>query len=216
MKYEVIKKFDEHCSPKKNETYERYVFRSRIQSQGESFDSILTDLKLKAKTCNFGVLAESMIRDQTVFESDDKKIRERLLRETELTLESAIKICHASELAQLHSRTFTGKEGTTCADSPVVGAVTHKMKRQSQKAVPKTGTDSFCCKRCGSKHQPKQCPVYGKQCAKCKGMNHFAKQCFSKNKTKQSSFVHVVDETELSDTFFVGMINGDRKYSPKT
>lgn len=33
---EVIKKFDEHCSPKKNETYERYVFRSCAQSQGES------------------------------------------------------------------------------------------------------------------------------------------------------------------------------------
>ncbi|KAK7886282.1 hypothetical protein WMY93_025903 [Mugilogobius chulae] len=28
---EVIKKFDEHCVAKKNETYERYVFRSRLQ-----------------------------------------------------------------------------------------------------------------------------------------------------------------------------------------
>lgn len=205
---EVIKKFDEHCSPKKNETYERYVFRTRIQSQGENFDSFLTDLKLKAKTCNFGVLAESMIRDQIVFGIDDKKVRERLLRETELTFEGAVKICHASEIALLHSRTFTDK-GSTGADCPVVGAVTHKMKRQSQKAVPKTCTDSFCCKRCGSRHLPKQCPAYGKQCAKCKGMNHFAKQCFSKNKTKQSTFVHVVDDTELSDTFFVGMINGD-------
>ncbi len=46
---EVMKKFDEHCSPKKNETYERYVFRSRTQSQGDSFDSFLTDLKLKSK-----------------------------------------------------------------------------------------------------------------------------------------------------------------------
>lgn len=168
----------------------------------------MTDLKLKAKTCNFGVLAESMIRDQIVFGIDDKKVRERLLRETELTFEGAVKICHASEIALLHSRTFTDK-GSTGADCPVVGAVTHKMKRQSQKAVPKTCTDSFCCKRCGSRHLPKQCPAYGKQCAKCKGMNHFAKQCFSKNKTKQSTFVHVVDDTELSDTFFVGMINGD-------
>lgn len=27
---EVMKKFDEHCLSKKNETYERYVFRSRL------------------------------------------------------------------------------------------------------------------------------------------------------------------------------------------
>lgn len=102
-----MKKFDEHCSPKKNYTYERYAFRSRVQSKGESFDSFLTDLKLKAKTCNFGTLNESVIRDQTVFEIHDKKIRERLLRETELTLYGAVKICHASELALLHSRTFS-------------------------------------------------------------------------------------------------------------
>lgn len=158
--YEVMKKFDEHCSPKKNETYERYVFRSRTQSQGESFDSFLTDLKLKSKTCNFGILTESMIRDQIVFGIYDKKIRERLLRETELTLDGAVKICHASELALLHSRTFSDKEDTTVADSPVVGTVTHKMKRQSQKATPRASTDTFSCKRCGSKHRPKQCSAF--------------------------------------------------------
>lgn len=57
----VVAKFDEHCSPKKNETFERYVFRSRIQQPTESFDTFLTDLKLKARTCNFGQLQESMI-----------------------------------------------------------------------------------------------------------------------------------------------------------
>ncbi len=78
-----------------------------------------------------------MIRGQIVFGIYDKKIRERLLRETELTLDGAVKICHASELALLHSRTFSDKEDDTVADSPVVGAVTHKMKRPSQKAYSK-------------------------------------------------------------------------------
>ncbi len=86
---EVMKKFDEHCSPKKNETYERYVFCSCTQSKGERFDSFLTDLKLKSKTCNFRILTVSMIRDQIIFGIYDKKIRERLLRETELTLDGA-------------------------------------------------------------------------------------------------------------------------------
>ena len=56
----VVTKFDEHCSPKKNETY---VCRSRIQIPAESFDAFVSDLKLKARTCNFGVLRDSMIQD---------------------------------------------------------------------------------------------------------------------------------------------------------
>ena len=76
----VLSKFDTHCSPKKNETYERYVFRSRIQRQHEPFDSFLTDLRLKAQSCNFVMLKDSMIRDQLVYGVEDKKVRERLLR----------------------------------------------------------------------------------------------------------------------------------------
>lgn len=48
-----------------------------------------------------------MLRDQIVFGVVDRKVRERLLREMELTLEGAIKICQASELSQMHVRTFS-------------------------------------------------------------------------------------------------------------
>ncbi|XP_072770488.1 uncharacterized protein [Nerophis lumbriciformis] len=118
----VIEKFDAHCSPKKNETYERYVFRSRVQAHGESFDSFVTDLRLKAQTCNFATLKDSMIRDQIVCGIEDKKVRERLLRETELSLENAIQICHAAELSQMHVKTF-GEMASTAAIS--VGDVDH-------------------------------------------------------------------------------------------
>ncbi|XP_042078199.1 uncharacterized protein LOC121814780 [Haplochromis burtoni] len=120
---EVVRKFDEHCSPKKNETFERYVFRSRIQQPSESFDTFLTDLKLKARTCNFGQLQESMIRDQIVFGIKDIKIRERLLREADLTLASAVKVCHASELAIQHAKTFSGSPRETDTESTAVAAV---------------------------------------------------------------------------------------------
>ena len=121
----VLEQFDAHCSPKKNETYERYVFRSRMQQQRETFDSFLTDLKLKAQTCNFDNLRDSMIRDQIVFGVEDKKLRERLLRETELTLDGAIKICHASELSQMHVKTFseTASYGTAIVSDNSVCAI---------------------------------------------------------------------------------------------
>lgn len=103
----VLAKFEAHCTPKKNETYERYMFRSRVQLHNEPFDSFLTALRLKAQFCGFGTLKDSLVRDQIVFGVEDKKLRERLLRETDLSLEAAIKICHANELSQKHIKTFT-------------------------------------------------------------------------------------------------------------
>lgn len=95
-------------------------------------------------------------------------MRERLLRETELTLAEAVRICHASELAQQHAKTFSDNTKTSGGDSSSVAAVTGKMKQQKQ-------NEMFNCKRCGKRHQPKQCPTYGKACAKCGGQKHFAK-----------------------------------------
>lgn len=69
----VLAKFDAHCTPKKKETYERYMFRSRMQLQDEPFDSFVTALRLKAQSCNFGTLKDSMVRDQIVFGVEDTK-----------------------------------------------------------------------------------------------------------------------------------------------
>lgn len=64
------------------------------------------------------------------------------------------------------------------------------------------------CRRCGSQHKPRQCPAFGKQCSSCQGKNHFAKQCFSKRKEgKKGKTVNLVEEPDLSDTFFVGIVN---------
>ena len=63
----VLEQFDAYCSPKKNEVYKRHVFRCRIQQQDESFDSYVTELRLKVKSCNYGDMQSSMLRDQIVF-----------------------------------------------------------------------------------------------------------------------------------------------------
>lgn len=203
----VVQKFDEHCSQKKNETFERYVFRSRIQQLAKSFDAFVTDLKLKAKTCNFGMLQDSMVRDQVVFGIKDKRVRERLLRETELTLAGAVKICHASELALQHAKTFSETAQDANKDGAAVAKVSTRTQRQREAHVKRhKETAAFDCKRCGSRHASKQCPACGKVCSKCKGLNHFAKQCFSKGKKSQSERIRLVEETALSDTFFVGMV----------
>ena len=218
----VLNKFDAHCSPKKNETYERYVFRSRTQRQQEPFDSFLTDLRLKAQSCNFATLKDSMIRDQIVFGVEDNKVRERLLRETELTLAGAIKICQASELSHKHVKTF--KEMSAVASAQVsdsaaaVGAVSYQRRRHTQtRPAQRSEEVMISCRRCGSQHKPRQCPAFGKQCSSCQGKNHFAKQCFSKRKEgKKGKTVNLVEEPDLSDTFFVGIVNCESEQENNT
>lgn len=84
----IIEKFQAYCSPKKNTTYERYIFNSCTQN-GRTIDAIVTDLRSKAKTCEFGDLQDSLIRDRIVCGIDDNNTRERLLRNNALTLEKS-------------------------------------------------------------------------------------------------------------------------------
>ena len=65
--------------PRKNVTVERHMFFSRNQGEGESFDTFITDLKLKAKTCEFENLTESLIKDRIVAGVNNEYLRARLL-----------------------------------------------------------------------------------------------------------------------------------------
>lgn len=199
----VVEKFDVHCSPQKNTVYERYVFRSRMQQPEETFDCFVTDLKLKAQSCDFGELRDSMVRDQIVYGIHDKRTRERLLRDSKLTLDEAERLCHASELALQHAKTFNETSVTAVHDGAKIAVVEKKMRKNMPQKSSKEDK-VYSCKRCGGRHEPRQCPAYGKRCLKCNGKNHFAKQCLSKAKPKS---VHVVEETDLSETFFVGMVS---------
>ena len=105
----VIGKFDAYCNPKKNETYEHYVFNSRMQLDGEAIEQFVTDLKLKAQTCQFDTLRDSMIRDRIVLGVWSQRVRERLLREDDLDLGKAVKICQAAEVTERQIETLSQK-----------------------------------------------------------------------------------------------------------
>lgn len=93
----MIAKFDEHCNPKINETVERYRFFARNQGPNETIDKYVTDLRMLASTCNFGVLQDSLIRDRIVCGTHSSSWRERLLREDDLTLDKCLLMCRAIE-----------------------------------------------------------------------------------------------------------------------
>ena len=78
---------------------EGYVFNCRSQKPGESFDQFLTELRKFTATCQFGTFEDEMLRDRIVTDLRAHRHRERLLRETTLTLQKAIDICRTNEMA---------------------------------------------------------------------------------------------------------------------
>lgn len=99
----ILTALETYCVPRKYTTYERYVFRTTVQ-EDRSFDVFVTDLRRRAEYCDFEGIKDSLIRDQIVVGISDPKLRERLLRETDLTLEKAIKLCRITEQSKEQSK----------------------------------------------------------------------------------------------------------------
>lgn len=94
----VLKRLGDYYKPRKNIPFERYRFNRRVQEPGETYDQYRTALRKLAEGCDFGTItAEEILRDRLLFGVRDNKLRERLLRETKLTLEKSDEICRASE-----------------------------------------------------------------------------------------------------------------------
>uniref|UniRef100_H3AY83 Retrotransposon gag domain-containing protein n=1 Tax=Latimeria chalumnae TaxID=7897 RepID=H3AY83_LATCH len=96
---QIMGKFERYCNPRKNVTYEQHLFNIRNQSPSELIGAYVTDLKLQAKSCEFGELCDSLICDRIVCGILNDQVRCRLLHESDLTQARAIDICRAAEVS---------------------------------------------------------------------------------------------------------------------
>ena len=168
----VMEKFENFCIGKTNETYERYCFNKRDQEQGENIDTYVATLRTLVKTCNYGTLEESLIRDRIVIGIRDNTTRKKLLQDAKLTLTSCIDICRANEKTIMQMKEISQED---------VQLIRRKEKprknfplKQRQELAPKVD-----CKYCGRQHSQKReaCPAWGKTCINCGKRNHFKVKC---------------------------------------
>lgn len=199
----VLKKFNEHFIPATNITYERFMFFNRKQQEGESYEQYMASLKNMAKTCEFGTLNDSLVRDIFVCGITDSKIQKDLLCASKLTMAKALEICRAKAIASSQIEEMK----PDIKIEPVVDVV-RKHKPQS-KFIPKdqAGTSTHTqCKFCGYNHVYGKCPAYGKRCSKCSKRNHFASVCGSKE-------VNSLNETDYNsdEEFKIDIVNKSSK-----
>ena len=182
---EVLKKFEEYSTPKKNLTYERCKFHTRSKTVDETIDEFVTNLKLLAANCNFGNLMETLIADRLVLAVRDAKLKENFLRESELTLDKAANIAKAAERARNECQDIIRNE------EEEISKVEHKAHKQKDTLIR--------CQFCGNKHiRDRQiCPANGKTCFKCNKENHFAKVCKAPNTAEINAFNNSDSNDEL-------------------
>lgn len=161
-----------------------------MQHLGESIDQYITDLRLKVKTCEYGTMADEMIKDRIVAGVQSDIGRGRLLCEKDLSLPKAINICKAAEAStkQLEKLIDEKRVETIQEHRPTTyrGGTNNNPNR----------TTGPACQDCGRTHPPRRCPAYGKTCKACNKLNHFAKFCRSKPTQKK---INLVDEAEIPD-----------------
>ncbi|XP_014673255.1 PREDICTED: uncharacterized protein LOC106813592 [Priapulus caudatus] len=184
----VLRQFDTYCQPKKNETIERFKFNMRVQGD-ETLEKFITDVKTLSQTCNFGDLADSLVRDKLVCGVKDQHLRERLLRTPELTLDKTIELARAAELTKQNVSTL---DGGAAAEAEVhkVRYTQRKVYRspdyKGRKGHPhkEEKPNARECLYCGKTHVLKRelCPAYGQICRKCHKPNHFEAKCESLHK----------------------------------
>ena len=176
IKYDaVIKRFKDHCDPQRNETYQRYVFRSRVQGEGEPIEKFITDVKNLAKKCSFSTLIDGLIRDQIVIGIRDQKLKERLLNESDLTRSKAEEMCRNAEMAQKQLRVFSSNLAASKCATAVDAVRFDNNKNGGGRA--NDNNRPIDCNKCGRNHPINKCSAFGKTCWRCGGKNHISKYC---------------------------------------
>ena len=70
----IIKKMETHIIGETNEIYERFKFNKRDQKEDESIDAYVTALKELIRSCSYGELSDSLLRDRIVIGVNDNTV----------------------------------------------------------------------------------------------------------------------------------------------
>ena len=191
----VIETLDRLYVKTPNEIFARHDLATRKQQPGASLDEFLEELMKLSKHCGFyAATAETyrseMIRDSFINGLTSNYIRQRLLENSELSLDRAYEIARTLHTAQKNSE-LSFQQSPQLTPSNVAAASTNDQSspninqdQESLAAVRKQTLVKKSCYFCGGflLANRASCPSRDAVCHNCSKKRHFAKVCQSTKK----------------------------------
>ena len=105
-----------------------------------------------------------------------------------------------------HQASGGGANSVPSYNNPLLSAHALSKRRPSGR-----GNNGQCCGKCGKSHERGNCPMYGKTCDKCKGINHFKAVCRSKVTAKTVQSPHQSKKSQSHRHSSTGSYSGQGK-----
>ena len=164
---DIISALTTHFKPTPITIAERFKFYERNQQPGEKINDFIAAIRALSLKCNFNAFLDEAIRDKLVCGMSSSRTRKRLLVERDLTLNKAIEIANALEVAEVDNLIMDSAVGIKSEENKIL-----TFNR------PK-------CYRCSSEyHLANSCKFIDATCNKCSRRGHLAKACRSKGPYK--------------------------------
>ena len=173
---QIKEKLVSHFKPKPPVIAERFSFHKRDQLPGEPIKDFVIELRRLARTCNFGGFLEEALRDRLVCGMTSSSTQKKLLAEKDLTLQRAIDIATAAEMAVLDHQ----QEATVSHQSEM-----HSIRYKS------------ACTTCGKRgHATNKCRFRLMTCYKCGKQGHLQAVCKEQVRAPLNADKHTVKQLE--------------------
>lgn len=117
---QILQHLNRHLCPNPSVIAERFRFHKREQRSNETVLIYVAELRKLSIHCNFGETLNDTIRDRFVCGIKNESVQKKLLSESALTLDGAIKIAHAMETA--------GRDATKLREQRNTSATVHKVE----------------------------------------------------------------------------------------
>ena len=162
--------------PKQFAMMDRYTFYTRNQKEGETVSEYIEELRRLSASCDFKIFVDEVLRDKFISGMNNALIRNQLLAEKCLTLNSAIGKAKKLEYEQVERKKKL-MEGDVCAAM---------MENE--------------CFRCHSTlHLAENCRFKNITCHKCNMLGHLSKVCPGKIESEYTNSIETYPNENMSN-----------------
>lgn len=189
---------------KRNDSFQRTLFRQLTQGSDETIMAFVTRLRAQAEFCGFEdeESVEKAMKDQILEKGKSDKLRKEMWKE-DRDWRKMLMLAQSLENAEIYEKTFRGKKALADVNQVESASDWKRTKEDSSSSLNLLTKEKICwsCNKSGHLRFDPKCPARNMKCVKCDKKGHFSiccRQGKSRGARTTSGFkskrVHQIDE----------------------